>query len=460
MKNLNLSFYTIPVKLTSEPGKYMLVHGYTGAIDIVDEKIWAEMCDETLRRELPENSLLYLKERGYLTEKITDEEVNYVIKLADLLHRSQCKLFKSFGFVVSYDCNFRCPYCFENEISDHGLHWSKRAFTKEMVDKVYDAMLKIEPRSELHLKRILLYGGEPFLRNNIEIVKYIILRGRSLGYTFKAITNGYDLNYFEDVLTPENFSFLQITLDGFVNTHNARRYHFIEGDSFNRIIDNVEILLEKGIDVHLRVNTDENNFSEFSQLKALFSKRGFDKNPHFMFYSSILREYGINKESSGGIKYIASEEKFNEEHIKVYNGNIDCQDMGIYRHFLHYLKTGKKCRLYSESCSSQYGGFLFDPIGNIFPCLDLVGKKEFVIGRYDKELNWTDIRNHWHSRNVGNLDNCKKCRFALLCGGGCLAHVPHNEKGFFPASYCTNYKSIFPLSLNRAYEEYKNNLNN
>ena len=34
MEKLRLSSYTIPVRLEGNEGKYMLVHGYTGAIDM------------------------------------------------------------------------------------------------------------------------------------------------------------------------------------------------------------------------------------------------------------------------------------------------------------------------------------------------------------------------------------------------------------------------------------------
>ena len=40
---MHLSYYTIPVKLEDEENKYLLVHGYTGAIDIVDGSIWKEL---------------------------------------------------------------------------------------------------------------------------------------------------------------------------------------------------------------------------------------------------------------------------------------------------------------------------------------------------------------------------------------------------------------------------------
>ena len=39
METLRTSSYMIPVKLEKEEGKYMLIHGYTGAIDIVDSEL-------------------------------------------------------------------------------------------------------------------------------------------------------------------------------------------------------------------------------------------------------------------------------------------------------------------------------------------------------------------------------------------------------------------------------------
>lgn len=43
MKDLRLSSYTIPVKLEAEEDKYFLVHGYTGAIDIVEGECWRQI---------------------------------------------------------------------------------------------------------------------------------------------------------------------------------------------------------------------------------------------------------------------------------------------------------------------------------------------------------------------------------------------------------------------------------
>ena len=456
MENMHLSYYTIPVKLEDEENKYLLVHGYTGAIDIVDGSIWDGLKNYSSESTLSPEAVQLLQKRGYLTTRSKEEEMEYVSKLANLLHQAQSKLHKSFGFVVSYDCNFRCPYCFENEISQHGAHWSKRVFTKEMVDKAYDAMFQIEPRQELHFKQILLYGGEPFLRDNKESVSYIIQRGHSLGYKFKAITNGYDLDYFKEFLSNEYFASVQITLDGYREYHNKRRFHYEEGDSFDKIVHNVGILLEGNVDVMIRINTDEYNFYDLNKLNDLFKDLGYLENSHFKIYSSVLQSYEINRNESGNIKYLSSMRVLNEKYKKEYHDNAYCQDFGIYKRFYSYLKNKSRCRLYSASCSSQYGSFLFDPKGDIYTCLEIVGKKEFVIGHYSgSEIQWTEVRKHWFERNVTKSAGCTKCKFALLCGGGCLAQVKHDVNGFSSETYCNSYKAIFPLSVNKAYRTYK-----
>lgn len=455
MGKLKLSYYTIPVKLESEENKYLLVHGYTGAIDIVDGNIWHQMKNFPNDSHLSTETIQLLQKRGYLTMKSKEEELEYVIKLAHLLHQAQSKLYKSFGFIVSYNCNFRCPYCFENEISHHGNQWSKQVFTKEMVDKAYDAILKIEPRHELHFKQLLLFGGEPLLRENKEIVKYIVLKGARLGYTFKVITNGYDIDYFDDILSPNYFCNVQITLDGNKEHHNNRRFHYLEGESYDKIINNIGILLEKDINVIVKINTDINNFHDFNILKDQFEVLGYNKNPHFEMRTSFLREFEFNKNTSDNIEYLPSIAAFNKKYHAEYKEEMNCPDFYIYKSFYSYLKNKTCCHLLSASCASHYGSFLFDPKGDIYPCFEIIGKKEHVIGSYrNEDIQWTEVRNHWFEKNIGNLVACKECKHALLCGGPCLARIKHTKEGF-NSFYCDNFKTIFPLSINKAYIAYK-----
>jgi uncharacterized protein len=229
-ENLRKSSYTISVKLETEEDKYMLLHGYTGALDIVSGNVvnYLDYMNNPKSKnvEVSESTFNALKARGYLTEKTKEEEIAFVRKFANLLHQKDKKLHKSFLFLVAYDCNFRCPYCYEKEVLKNSRQWTKKAFSKEMVDRAYEAMLKIEPNRKLHSPKITLYGGEPLLATNKEVITYIVQKGIDLGYNFSAITNGYDLDAFEELFGPDKISFMQITVDGLREMHNRRRIHF------------------------------------------------------------------------------------------------------------------------------------------------------------------------------------------------------------------------------------------
>ena len=80
------------------------------------------------------------------------------------------------------------------------------------------------------------------------------------GYRFSVITNGYDLDYYEDLLTIENFIDFQVSIDGWREYHNRRKYHFREGGSFDKVMSNIGLLLKHDIPVSVRVNTERGNF--------------------------------------------------------------------------------------------------------------------------------------------------------------------------------------------------------
>lgn len=400
-------------------------------------------------------TLELLIKRGYLTTKTQEEEQAHVAKIATLLHEAHKRLYKSFSFLITYNCNFRCPYCFENGISCNGSAWSGQVLSREMVDKAYSAMLNIEPRQELHSKNILLYGGEPLLKENKAIVSYIVHKGHTLGYTFNAITNGYDLDNYEELLSPELIHALQITLDGCKEYHDSRRKHYLGIGTFDKIIKNIGLALKHQVHVSVRINTDANNFGDVEKLSDLFHKLGYTNNPLFSFHSAVLRLYDTTKHNEN-IKYL-SRDKFVAKHYTEDKEDIACQDFNLYKKFLSCLNERKSLPIMSTSCSAQYGAYLFDPNGDIYTCLETVGKPEHVIGTYGTgTLEWTEARRFWLDRNISNSPNCKHCKYALFCGGGCLRQATFGKDGF-GASKCTNYASILENAAKKAYSTFLQN---
>lgn len=452
MENLRASSYIIPVKLDAEKDKFMLIHGYTGAIDIVTNEYWEQLKNYSPHCGFLTDSVITLKQRGYLTNKTLIEEQAYVKRIANALHKSQMKLHKCWGFIITYNCNFRCPYCFENEISCNGSKWSKSTLSKDLVDKAFMAMLEIEPHKELHQKEILLYGGEPFLKENKDIVKYIVEKGNSENYRFKVITNGYDLDYYEDILDKNIFTSFQITLDGYRDKHNLRKKHYKEGNSFDKIITNVELLLKHEITTSIRINIDESNFSEIEVLRRYFQEKGFTESSYFRMYPSMITKVGYSNKK-GSIKYINTYQQFIEKLNQFSPQWAHTRDFNIYHKIYSSLVNKTSYQLVSTICPAQYGTCLFDPCGNIFPCLEVVGKKEHCIGRYDNgTVMWTEKKNDWYNKNVCEFPTCQTCIFALLCGGRCLArYMRDSEKSLY---LCKGFPEIFPVSVNQAYNNY------
>lgn len=132
MGQLRTSSYMIPVKLEQEEGQYMLIHGYTGAMDIVSEDLLSKIKSIASVNNLSESMLQTMLKRGYITTKTQEEEYAYVARMAKALHKREDILNTTFTWVVSYNCNFRCPYCFEERNKKDGKE--KLSFTKKQVD--------------------------------------------------------------------------------------------------------------------------------------------------------------------------------------------------------------------------------------------------------------------------------------------------------------------------------------
>ena len=409
METLRASSYIIPVKLESEEGKYMLIHGYTGAVDIVTKDIAMNLTNTTKvdANLFSSDTLKALQVRGYVTERTEEKEIEYVGRIAKALHREACALYKSFTLIVTYNCNFRCPYCFESRDKKDGS--CQFVMTKEMVDKAYKAMELIEPRPQLRRKTIALYGGEPLLKQNKNIIKYIIGVGRSKGYLFRIVTNGYDLNCFLDLFSPDLIEEIQVTIDGTKEYHDQRRVHYKEGSTFDKIVLNVKEVLERGIKVVVRVNNDATNVTDFALLKKYFEETGFSL---FLLLECILRCYGIvirfQKKKKLQLNFLSSKQ-YISKHQEMNTLKL-CKDNGIFYSIYKSLHKGNPIPFRRVFCPSQAGEYVFDPLGDIYPCWEIVGNKDFKIGRYSEDyIEWDNERlREWRNYDITSSPICKK----------------------------------------------------
>ncbi|MBQ7515558.1 MAG: 4Fe-4S cluster-binding domain-containing protein [Schwartzia sp.] len=200
-------------------GYTLLVNGLYGAMDVVkreEAEKFAAGDFAGLSVALREHLML----RGHLTRKDEAGELAD-LKLLARIHKTIPDR-SSVGLVIlpTYDCNFRCPYCFEQHRLQRGQGFLDTTMSDETLTAIFTAMEDYRKRG-YKLGGCTLYGGEPFLEKNLPVLKKIAERCRALDMPVSAITNGYELETFLDFLLEYKVKSLQITVDGTADSTTA-----------------------------------------------------------------------------------------------------------------------------------------------------------------------------------------------------------------------------------------------
>ena len=317
-------------------------------------------------------------------------------------------------------CNYRCTYCFEKE----GGYPSK-VMTKEEVDAVFKIIKdKIGPG-----ENITLYGGEPLAKENRDIIEYILEKCEEIDNTCFAVTNGHDLEHYMDLLGSKKISSLQITVDGPREIHNSRRIALDRESSYDKIMKNIETALkETDVFVKLRINVDKRNAPYFVDLLEDLDKRSILHSPSFLFAANAV--VGV-----GDLTLLNTELMKLEDSIKKKYPELEYDFTG--------RTTEINERLYPAVCLNQKFPFkvsvcgadiclrVFAPGGAVYPCWSALDRSDDVIGTYDETgtIRWNpETKEKWTRKMVGYKTKCIHCRYAFICGGGCIRPALSNEE--------------------------------
>jgi uncharacterized protein len=449
------------VKIKMSDGEYLLFHGYSGAVDIVDKEVmeiiesFGKEGDQSIPVIPVEDKVReYLLRRCYITEKSEEEEKAMVKKIVQAVNNA--KKLPGFVIIPSYACNLRCIYCYQQKfIREKGIN---HIMDLSLVDKAFDVMLHLieEYKGDSRHKispDLLLYGGEPFTRRNYEVVSYIIKKGRAYGFTFSAITNGTQVDLFFPLFeSPEIFTFFQITLDGPQRIHDMRRVYPGGRGSFEEITRNISSLLESGYKVSVRVNVNNDNLHYINELADFIEEKGWRKYENFEIYCANV----ITEERKGSIEEPLFSQKLGEALGRRYSYLTPWHGK-IYNMFFRIFEAGGRVDFGSGFCSATTGQFIFDPMGDLYSCWDTVGFYESIgkIGRYYPEFElFEENLSQWRNRTVANIPQCLSCPYALLCKGGCPAYAYYNTGSTY-SPYCSGFQALFEHQVRRAYKDFR-----
>ncbi|WP_041715191.1 radical SAM/SPASM domain-containing protein [Acetivibrio clariflavus] len=327
--------------------------------------------------------------------------------------------------IPTYNCNFRCEYCFEQNLFKKGAEFLNKKISKETVDAVFKQLNKFKEQ-KMKISGVYLFGGEPLLESNKDIVDYICKKCRENEIPISCISNGYGLDKYIDLIKEYKFEKVQITLDGIGEEHDKRRFLVGGKGTYDKIKSNITLALENGINITLRTNVNKKNKDAIKALIDEYKKEGWVDKENFSYYfKTTLKCY---EEDFGNAlsdvelmrqlaEYVGTDiERFRFNSI--YNG--------VAMRIKYMLENNSFAPLQSGFCGANSGMYTIDPFGDIYPCWDVLAEEECKIGTVNNETGEFVLNaqhNIWKERTVDKIDDCNKCKYMFFCGGGCSAQA-------------------------------------
>lgn len=361
-----------------------------------------------------------------LTDNDDDDYLKY--KTAIMRMRSQ-RTSMHLTLAPTMDCCFRCHYCFEK-------YKEKIYMTSAVMNSIIQYVTSFP---QLKYIKITWFGGEPLMAIPQIEEFYDKFSDRWHGtVNSNIITTGYhiDKNAIR-VIKKVGVSSVQITLDGIKETHNKVKHLPTEEDVFERVLSNIELLndLAPEINIVIRVNLTHENKHEYVQLCKLYSER-FKRRKNL----GIAPAFVLDRGTSNINPYVTNSTLFNHKERSKFI--LDLAHKGVDSPFIRYPEP-----FFNECAIRNDMAIAFDPEGYAYKCWEVIGNKEYAIGKLNDDGILTDINQTILNRQLYGADTfddpaCSKCKYLPICNGGCPIQRIENKFEGGHNDCCTYYKGF------------------
>lgn len=422
---MKLSRYIISLPDYPQKGSYLYHHTRTQAKIVINQEL-KDLLDNLKKgyegyKENPEEKkyLEALRPSGF----VLDDEVDESRQLDHWLNqiRYNAETLDSL-ILVTYECNFACTYCIQEGIKGRKLRMDDEMAKKTAVWLLHKAAhLRVEELSPT------FYGGEPLLNlDAIETISRMMLdyaEAKNKIYKFKMISNGSLLSdKVLDRLVPLGFDGIKITLDGPKEIHDKKRPYVGDKGSFDKLLKNIENAIDR-VPVKISFNFDKENYVHFPALLDVLEERGLKEKIVEIEVNPITGNY-----EARNVTY------------QVQQGCLSLTQKGI-TEIMVLLKRqvqerGFKTRpaMGVNICEvlQNEGYVIVDPLGAIYRCPALVGRREFQVGTIDNP-NFNSLYTKMMTMDMWKDEDCYECQFAPMCAGGCRYLTYIRTDNFFKA---------------------------
>lgn len=317
---------------------------------------------------------------------------------------------------IAHDCNLRCKYCFAST-GDFGE--GRKLMDLETGKAAIDFLLENSgDRKNLELD---FFGGEPLMNFGVvkDIVKYARSREAEYGkrFRFTITTNGMLLTDDKIDFINDEMSNVVLSIDGRKSVNDRMRVRVDGSGSYDKILDGYKRLVAKRGDKDYYVRGTYTKYNlDFSKDVLHLYELGFDQVSVEPVMADPEYDYAITD---------ADIDRINAEYETLAQELEKIREEGGFVNFFHFmldLDQGPCAIKRLRGCGSGNEYVAITPDGDIYPCHQFVGIKEFLMGNLHDGTFDLDIKKRFASTHVYAKEDCKNCWAKFYCSGGCNAN--------------------------------------
>ena len=409
----------------------------TGEVRVVDDASW-KLAEREELDLLPDDTRLDFGDIELLVPEDEDELATMVGRNSAAVEDDDC-LYQVIQ-PTAY-CPLGCGYCGQ----EHTNKWLSAEHQEQFVRYV---------RGKLEKKRfqklsICWFGGEPL--SALGVIRSFTPRLKALteefdcGYEAKIVTNGLALTdkVATEIVHEHDIQFIEITLDGVAEFHDARRHRKNGKATFDLIFSNTIDVARRedlrNVGLRIRCNVDHRNYEGVSPLLRMLAEEGVQE--RIAFYVAPIHSWGNDAHTLA-----LSKEDFATWELKWLAEMIS----------LGFEPPLVPARKPITCLAVRPFGDLIDANGNLYNCTEVsyvpmyAKENKFVIGHVSsgETPGKRNLLGDFNER-VGRMElPCSSCRMLPVCGGGCPklwqeGHTPcpsskYNIEGRLLLSYASH----------------------
>ncbi|QNA76772.1 radical SAM protein [Streptomyces sp. So13.3] len=346
-------------------------------------------------------------------------------------------------FHVHNWCNLACTYCYTIE---EGI--PREQLSAEVMCKAVDELVEMPTR----FTSFEFHGGEPTMampaiREVTAHAQRVYARaGKEVRFSIQ--TNAYNLSPQVCRFLADNDFSVRVSLDGTPGTHDEFRVDHAGKGSYRGVVRGIRRLQELGIAVHavcvVHAGTADRIVEMYDSMAALdvasvrflpvftTGKAGLEQ---WLTGDRYLAAY------LGVVRHVARLGRSGAPSVPL--ANLTAGELGSLRSF----KREYMCM--RNPCGAGVNMITVDTNGDLYPCEEMVGKPEFVIGNLRSEtirdvLDTSPVVRQLRERHVEEIDECAKCTWKQMCHGGCVhKSYTHFKRLDRESEHCSYYKGVY-----------------